>query len=401
MDLSLYSNFAASVGQQEAQINTLQAEISSGLAVQSPAQNPAAYQTATIADDQITALNAANNSQAALQSQLGSVSTVYSSVSTVLDNVQSLIEQALNGTSNSDDLKSFATQVQSNAQQLVVLGNSTGSNGNYLFGGSRGSIAPFQTDANGNVVYLGDGGQSQVAVSPGDNVSSVANGEAFVSGLSGDGVVSVSANAANTGSGELLSQGVVNPTAASAFQTGNTPITLSFANGPNGLTYTATSGGNTIATGAATDGLSLTLAGEDFELSGTPAAGDSFTLSPARPQSAFSLLQTVQTALNAAGTTPAQQAQTRQVLNQSLSALAQYQQGVVTAQAQNGVTLQAVSTAANSNASQGTALQSTVQNAIGVDTPTAITTLDESVTALEAAMKAFAGVQNLSLFSYL
>jgi len=74
---------------------------------------------------------------------------------------------------------------------------------------------------------------------------------------------------------------------------------------------------------------------------------------------------------------------------------------VVTAQAQNGVTLQAVSTAANSNASQGTALQSTVQNAIGVDTPTAITTLDESVTALEAAMKAFAGVQNLSLFSYL
>jgi flagellar hook-associated protein 3 FlgL len=401
MDLSLYANFSASVVQQESQINALQAEISSGVAVQTAAQNPGAFETATLANDQLNALSASNNSQAAVRSQLGSVSSVYTSVSSLLDNVQSVIEQALNGTTDSQDLQSIATQVQASAQQLLGLGNTTGSNGTYLFGGSRGNVAPFQTDDTGNVIYLGDGGQSQAAIAPGDNVSSLANGEVFVNGLSGDGVASVSANAANTGSGVLIAQGVVNPAAASAFQAGSTPITVSFANGPNGLTYTAAAGGNTISTGDVTSGLSLQLGGEDFQISGTPAAGDRFTLAPARPQSAFSLLQTVASALTAAGGTPAQQAQTRQTLNQSLSALAQYQQGVVTAQAQTGVTLQAVTTAAASNATQSTALQSTVQNAIGVDTPTAITNLDESVTALEAAMKAFGSVQNLSLFNYL
>jgi flagellar hook-associated protein 3 FlgL len=401
MDLSLYANFAASVQQQESQINALQAEISSGLAVQSAAQNPGAYATATFANDQIASLSANNTSQAAIQSQLGSVSGVYSSVSALLDNVQSVIEQALNGTTSTADMQSLATQVQASQQQLVGLANTTGTNGTYLFGGSRGNVAPFQTDASGNVVYLGDGGQSQASVAPGDNVSTLTNGEVFVNGLSGDGVASVTAAAANTGSGVLIAQGVTNPSAASAFQTGNAPITLSFATGANGLVYTATQGGTTVATGAATDGTSLQLGGEEFQLTGTPAAGDSFTLSPSRPQSAFSLLQSVAGALSGAGNTPAQQAQTRQLLNQSLAALTQYQQGVVTAQAQNGVTLQAVSNAAASNASQSTSLQTTVNNAIGVDTPTAITNLDESVNALQAAMKAFGSVQNLSLFSYL
>jgi flagellar hook-associated protein 3 FlgL len=79
----------------------------------------------------------------------------------------------------------------------------------------------------------------------------------------------------------------------------------------------------------------------------------------------------------------------------------QYQQSVITAQAQNGVTLQAVTHAAASNSNQSTALQAAVQNAVGVNMPTAITTLNETVTAVQAAMKAFSSVQSLSLFQYL
>ena len=94
-------------------------------------------------------------------------------------------------------------------------------------------------------------------------------------------------------------------------------------------------------------------------------------------------------------------AQTRQILNTSLGALAQYQQAVVTAQAQNGVTLQAVSNAKTGNASQSNALQGAVQTAVGANIPVAIDNLDQSVTALEAAFKAFASASSLSLFQYL
>lgn len=406
MDLTLYTNFAGSVGQQEAAINTLQGQISSGLAVSTADQNPGAYEIAATANDQIGALAADNTTQGAIQSQLGSAGGVYSSVLSLFDNVQSVIEQALNGSTNAQDLQSISSQVASAAQQLQSLGNTTGSDGTYLFGGSRGNVAPFQTDANGTVVYLGDGAQSVASIAPGDNVPVLSNGDVFVAGLSGDGIASVTASATNTGSAGLVSQGVFSPTAANTFQTGRAAITLNFSQGAAGLVYTATQGGATVATGpvtaaVGTGGQTLQLAGEDFQLTGTPAAGDSFTLTPARPQTAFSLLQNLATTLSNAGSTAAQTAQTRQVLNQSLAGLAQYQQAVVSAQAQNGVTLQAVSAAGTRNTNQTSALQSSVQAAVGLNTPAAIAQLDLSVTALQAAMKAFGSVQNLSLFSYI
>ena len=41
MDVSFYTNFSNSLMQQEAQINTLQEQIASGVTVQTPDQNPA------------------------------------------------------------------------------------------------------------------------------------------------------------------------------------------------------------------------------------------------------------------------------------------------------------------------------------------------------------------------
>jgi len=400
MDLNFYTNFAQSVGQQEAAINALQAQISSGFAVQTPDQGPAAYETSSFANDQIGQLSADNTTQGAIQNQLGSVGGILTSVSTLFDNVQSVLEQALNGSTNSADQQSLATQVTSAVSQLVGLANTTGSNGQYLFAGSRSNIAPFQVQSDGSVQYIGDNAQSLANIAPGTSVPTISNGEVFVSSLNGDGIANVTAASTNTGSAGLTGE-VINPVTSVAFQQGSTPITVSFTQGANGLVYTASAGGDVISTGDVTSGLTLQLAGEEFTLSGSPAAGDSFTISPARPQTAFTLLQTIASALSSAGSTPAQGAQTRQVLNTSLSALAQYQQAVVTAQAQNGVTLQAVGNAKTGNANQSNALQSAVQTATGANIPVAIDNLDQSVTALQAAFKAFASASSLSLFQYL
>lgn len=402
MELSFYTNFASSIAQQEAQLNSLQQQISSGVSVSTPDQGPVAYETATIGNDQISALARDTTTQADIQSQLGNVDNVYQSVAALFDNTQSVLEQALNGTTSAANMRSLAGQVSSAAQQLVGLGNTTGTNGTYLFGGSRGNVQPFQTAQGGSVQYLGDGGQSQAAISADSSASTIANGDVFMGGLAGDGFASVSAASANTGTGVLLSQGVATPAAAAAFQAQSSPITLSFAAGGAGLTYTATQAGNPVPlqTGPVTAGMNLQLGGVDFQMSGTPAAGDSFTVSPSRPQSAFALLQGIAATLSSTGNTPAQSAQTSQQLNQDLASLSQYQQTVVTAQAQNGVALQAVSNAGTSDTNQSTALQSAVQSAVGVNTATVIAQLDQTTTALEAAMKAFGSVQSLSLFNY-
>jgi flagellar hook-associated protein 3 FlgL len=102
-----------------------------------------------------------------------------------------------------------------------------------------------------------------------------------------------------------------------------------------------------------------------------------------------------------AGSTPAQVAQTNQLLNQSLAGISQYQQSFTTAQAQNGVTLQAITATATGNTNQSTEAQTNVTNATAVNAPAAIASLDQTMTALQAAMKTFGTVQGLSLFNYI
>lgn len=403
MDLSFYSNFSSSLAAQEAQINVLQQQISTGLTVQTPDQNPAAYETAALGNDQVARLTNDNTTQASIQVQLGSANDAYSSMSSLLNNVQGIVEQALNGTTNSQNMNALSGQVQSAAQQLLALGNTTAPNGTYLFGGSRGGVAPFQEDSSGNIVYFGDGASSQANIGEAATASTIANGTVFVSALQGDGIGSVTATASNAGTGQIIPEGTVNAAAANAFQQGSAPITVTFGAGNS---YTATQGGSTIASGtlstaAGSAGTSVQLAGVDYNITGTPSSGDSFTIAPARTQSAFTLLKNIYTALANAGTTPAQVAQTNQLLNQGLAGIAQYQQSVTTAQAQNGVTLEALSATATGNTDQSTEAQTNVNNATAVNTPVAIAALDQTMTALQAAMKTFGTVQNLSLFNYI
>jgi len=405
MDLAFFTNFSASLTAQESELNTLQEEISSGVAVQTPEENPSAFETALIGDDQISALNGDTTSVGDIQGQLGDVSNAYTSVLSEVSNVQQLVLGALNGTTSGQNMQSLATQVNAAEQQMLGIANTTGSNGTFLFGGTRGTVQPFQVQPDGSVVYMGDGGQSQAAISSDLSASTIATGEAFISGLQGDGTASVTAATTNTGTGVLLSEGVGNPAAASAFQQGNEPITVSFSNNAAGaviFTATQTSAAgvtSTVATGPATSGTSLTLGGVDFQLTGTPAAGDSFTVAPSRPQTVFNLLNNISTTLQGSDNSPAQAAVTRQNLNQDLSALAQYQQTFTTAQAQTGVTLQSLTNTSTSNSTQETEVQNNVDNAISTNFPATLTALDQNTTAVEAAMKAFSTVQSLSLFS--
>jgi flagellar hook-associated protein 3 FlgL len=406
MSASLYTNFTASIASQDALINTLEEEVSTGYSVQTPDQNPAAFEVATIANDQISGLANDSATQNSISTQLDSVSSTYSAVSTLYDNVQSIIEQSLNGATSPEELQTLSTQISSAAQQLLGLANTTAPDGNYLFGGTRTNVAPFQTNSSGTIVYLGDAGQSDSQISPDTTSSSVATGEVFTSALAGDGYSTVTASSTNSGDGTLLSEGIVAPETAAAFQTANEPITVSFASGGIGnLTYTATQNGSTIATGnVPTDsntGTTIELAGQDFLLNGLPAAGDSFTISPSRPQTVFALLQNLAATMSASAGSPSTNAQTTQTINGDLSTLAQYQQALLVAQAQNGVTLQAINKAGTSNDNQQTALQATVQNATAVNQPVAISTLDETISAVQAAEKAFSDAQDLSLFKYL
>lgn len=409
MDASFYNNFITGLAAQENQIATLQQQISTGSTATTAAQNPTAYETATLANDQISQLTDDATTQGNMQTQLGAATSAYSAMSSLLDNVQSVVLQGLNGTASAQNLNAIATQVQSASQQLLALGNTQAPNGSYLFGGSRGGVMPFQANSSGTINYYGDSAQSQATIGSGITANTLVNGSVFTSALAGDGTSVVSANSTNQGTGQILQQGIMNVQAAEAFQQSSTstPIVVTFTVADGKTTYSASQVGNNtpLATGTlnTASGATTTLqvAGTNYAISGHPADGDTFSITPARPQSAFSLLQTITNDLNASRSTPAQVAKTNQSLNQALAGLSQYQQAVTTAQAQNGVTLQALNTAATTTSTQKNNAQAAITNATAVNMPAAITALNDTMTAVEASMKTFAEAQSLSLFKYL
>ncbi len=404
MNLSFYSVFSSNLSAQETTISTIEEQLSSGVTVETPDQNPAAYQQASLDNDELSALTSENTTQANIKVQIGSVSTAYQQTQNQLNSIQSILEQALNGTTNSDNMQALAQQVNSIGQNILSVANQKSSNGSYLFGGSRGNIAPFQSSSNNQVVYMGDGGASEASITPDSTASTIANGEAFVSGMSGDGISEITAGSSNSGSAYILSEGVTNTAQAQAFQTGSSAISVTFSTDSSGKQiYTATSNGTTVGTGdvSSTGTTTMQLAGTQFQISGEPANGDSFTISPSRPQSVFDLVSNIYQTLNSSGTTSADQAQSRQQLNQDLLGIQQYQSSFEVAQAQNGVTLQAVESASTDNTDTSTSVQTDKNNEIGIDTPKLMASLDENMASIQAAMKSFSTMSSLSLFSYL
>ncbi len=385
---------------QQAQLDTLTAQVASGQKVQTPQDNPAAYASATRLEVRIQGYARYQADANSLSSRLSLGTQTLGDALTVLDRVRAVALQAANGTTNASNRKALAAQVASARSELLNLANTRAPDGHYLFAGSRGQTAPFQELASGQVVYRGDAGRGAVAIAPNLNVNDLLTGAPFATPPSGNGYASVTAAASNTGAANVTLQGVYDLQAATAFHRSGTPYTVAFSGSGGSLSYTVSQGGTTVQSGQYQSGMTLNVAGVQYQIKGTPAAGDSFTLSPSRPQSLFATLSNLVTALGSPTDTAAEKAQMNQKLDGVLASLQQGETAITALQARLGVSLRAVRTASNSDAGQSTQLQSARSDAVDVNWPQALTALNQHQMALQAAMGAFAKISKLSLFNY-
>ncbi len=90
-------------------------------------------------------------------------------------------------------------------------------------------------------------------------------------------LVQANAGTSNTGTGAVSSASVTDPTTYTA---GTYTVTFSGPSSYTIATGTPTSPGPTIASGTYTSGTPITFNGQQLTLTGTPAAGDTFTVSP-------------------------------------------------------------------------------------------------------------------------
>ncbi|WNC89905.1 flagellar hook-associated protein FlgL [Paraburkholderia sp. FT54] len=395
----------ATMSDQQAQLSQLYAEISSGVSLSTPSDNPLGAAQAVQLSSTATALSQYTSNQGTALASLQQEDSTLGSVNSVLQTIHTLVLRAGDGSLNNNDRGSIATQLQSLRSQLMTLANSTDPQGNYLFAGYQSSAQPYTTNSAGVVTYSGDTGTPVVQITDSHTVQTGDNGLAIFGSVASIGTSSVPAAAnGNGGTGVISTVSLNNPTDPTNADT----YTINFS---SATTYTvsqkdpATGVVTTTGPQAFTAGSSIPLGngGQSVSISGAPNANDSFTVTPATQGSMdvfanlSQLITTLQTPVSGAASTASFQS----ALTTSMTQLENTMNNVVTAQAAVGgreQEVQALQTVTQTNTLQNT---SNLADLTQTDMVKVIGQYTMTQNALQAAQQAFAKIQNISLFQYL
>jgi flagellar hook-associated protein 3 FlgL len=159
------SSLVNQLSQLSAQQYTIQNQVSTGLSVQAPSDNPAAMENTLDYQAQNAAQTQYSSNISTLQSRANSVYSVLQSLQTITSRAGEIATSAGNATSSQSTLNNYADEVNQLINQVVNAANTKDpSTGQYLFGGTASSTAPFTTttDANGDVTAVTYNGNSSV-----------------------------------------------------------------------------------------------------------------------------------------------------------------------------------------------------------------------------------------------
>lgn len=413
---TIYESGIATMQQQTSQLMHTQQQLSSGLRILSPADDPvAAAQALQVSQSQSvnaqygTNIGTANTSLTLEESTLGSITTL-------LQSVRNVTVQAGDPTLGQSDLATLASTLRGNYQDLLGLANTTDGAGQYVFSGYQGGVRPFSPLASGDVQYSGDQGQRLIQVSPSRQIAvSDAGSDVFQSIPTGNGSFATQAATTNSGSGVIDAGTVTDPAAWNAAGSPSS-LTVKFAVSGGVTTYDIVdNAGNSLLTGAAaaagpypgtyTSGGSIDLSqagppAVDYgavSVSGAPADGDSFTITPSKNQSVFQTISDLATLLQSSpgGTALANGlASAQQNLDNAL-------QNITTVQASTGMRLNELDSAQTSVNNQDLQYSQTLSTLQNVDYAKAASDLAQEQVNLQAAQKSFVQVSGLSLFNYI
>ena len=166
-------NMLADLQQSQSTLNTSLQQLSTGLAVSVPSDNPSA--SADMVQNTIETGDVDQYTQNvnSLLSTIQEGSSVLSDVVSSLTQAVSLGTEAANGTTSSANLQTIATQVQGILTTVVADAN-TSFSGAYLFSGT-GATTPYTADSSSATGYTYNGTNDSNSVTIGDNLSVQSN----------------------------------------------------------------------------------------------------------------------------------------------------------------------------------------------------------------------------------
>jgi flagellar hook-associated protein 3 FlgL len=395
----IYDQGVTGMNNQLTALNKTQQQVSSGLSILTPSDNPAAS-ASVIQVGQLESINTQYQSnRTSANNALGAEDSVLQQVSNLIVSAQSLATSAGNATLSNSDRANIATQLQAQLQEMVGLANSKDGEGNYLFAGNQSTTQPFSQNGT-TIQYGGDSGTKVAQVSGSQQISVNDSGEqVFMAVPAGNGTFGTAAASTNGGTG-VIDNGSV--TDSSLLTHDNYSLNFAVSGGATTYSVVDTTTGTTVSSGNPyTSGSAISVAGMQVQITGSPAAGDQFTLTSGGTQSLFNTFQNLINVLSTPVSTAADSAKLNNGINAALGGLNAGLNSVLATRASVGSRMNELTSLDTMGTALDTQYQQNLSQLQDLDYTKALSDFSQQQTALEAAQKSFTQVMGLSLFNYI
>jgi len=395
---------------RQSELQQTQLQLATQKRVLKPSDDPVAATSISFLQTEIAQLEQFNRNSDAAKGSVELEETVLASTTDILFRIRSLLVGLGNGAYGEQEIGSIGVEINERLGELLGLANTQNANGDYLFSGSKVKVPPFSKDLAGNYVYGGDQDQRLLRISSGVVVPVSDPGfDVFMNVKNGNGSFTSTANAANTGTG-IISPGSYQ--APPSFLPES--YTVDFATDVNGnTTYTVTgdtSGDVLVAPTIWQEGEQIAFSNANplftagtitTAISGTPVAGDQFSIAPSSSQDLFTTVQNAVNAVNNFSESPAGRAQFMNLVNGVQESLDRNMQNIDIVRGKTGSRLNAIDSEFNSNLSLLITSKTTLSDVQDLDVVEASTRFSQQLVVLEAAQASFVRVQGLNLFNFL
>jgi flagellar hook-associated protein 3 FlgL len=378
-------------------LNKIQLQIATGKRVLVPSDDPAASKRILDVNELISVQNQYLDNLNMAESRLNVEEAAVDSVISLLQRARELALQGNNGVLDDQSRLNIAAEVDQLQEQLIDIANTTDSNGEYLFAGYQTTTVPFARTAANTFTYAGDDGQRFLQVSQSRQIAVGDSGnDVFRRIRNGNGTFAVAGNVANTGSGIIDPGTVTNPATWAA---NRDTYTITFTTATD--YEVRDSGAALITSGTYTEGAAIAFQGVSTSISGTPAVGDTFTLSPSVNQDVFTTLENLKTGLRTGTASDASAAHSVNIINSAIGDLDMALENMVNVQGTVGARLNAIENQRGNNDTLILEAKKILSQEEDLDIAEAATNLNLQLTSMEAAQQVFVRLQGLSLFNFL
>ena len=396
--------------QLQSQLNKTQEQISTGVRMLTPADDPVGAARVLQLDQEIAQIDQYERNITLIESRLNSEESVLGAVTDVLQRVRELTVKAGNSAVlTTEERVSIGQEIEQRVNELYDLMNSKDGSGEYIFSGFSGGQQPFVESVGGGYSYQGDDGVRYLQVSSTITLASSDSGkEVFLDIPANEPSFFTYGNSQNTGEGYISAGITSDQEALNEYYPENVVITFNneLDVEPAGANYTVRrkSDGRVIdnlENVLYNPGSEISFAGMTVTVAGDTKPGDQFVVETSGKQGILTTTEKLEFALYNYSDNPAYAEAYDKAIYNTLENLDSAIDNISQIQARIGARLNTTETTTEQHADSKLAAKDIRSSIRDLDFAEAVSRLQMEQLVLQSAQQSFAVVTKTSLFDFI